>query len=97
VTIGELTQWVELRQWASHRRAELDGWLAGVVELGYEPRVARTWGRLSAAAIRRGRTRTVNDMWIAACCLTHGLPLATMNVRTTRTSPTITGSCFCNR
>ena len=81
VTIGELTQWVELRQWGPHRRAELDGWLDGVLELGYEPQVARTWGRLSAAAIRRGRTRTINDMWIAACCLTHGLPLATLNVK----------------
>lgn len=81
VTVGELTQWVELRQWGSRRRAELDSWLMGVVELGYEPQVARTWGRLSAAAVRRGRARPTNDTWIAACCITHGLPLATMNVK----------------
>lgn len=81
VTIGELTQWVELRRWGASRRAELDSWLAGVVELGYEPRVARTWGQLSAAAIRRGRTRPTNDMWIAACCITHGIPLATLNLK----------------
>ena len=43
--------------------------------------VAATWGRLSAAAIRRGRPRPVNDMWIAACCLTHGIPLATLNLK----------------
>src|SRR5512146_501774 len=27
VTIGELTQWVELRRWGASRRAELDSWL----------------------------------------------------------------------
>jgi predicted nucleic acid-binding protein len=81
VTIGELTQWVELRQWGPNRRAELDAWLDGVVELGYEPRVARMWGRLSAAGVRRGRTRPTNDMWVAACCIVHGIPLATMNVK----------------
>ena len=81
VTIGELTQWVELRRWGVHRRAQLDTWLGGVVELGYDPRVARMWGYLSAAAIQRGRTRPINDMWIAACCLAHGLPLATVNVK----------------
>ena len=43
--------------------------------------VAATWGRLSAAAIRRGRPRPVNDMWIAACCLTHSVPLATLNLK----------------
>jgi predicted nucleic acid-binding protein len=43
--------------------------------------VAATRGRLSAAAIRRGRPRPVNDMWIAACCLTHGITLATLNLK----------------
>jgi predicted nucleic acid-binding protein len=43
--------------------------------------VAATWGRLSAAAVRRGRPRPVNDMWGAACCLTHGIPLATFNLK----------------
>ncbi|HEY6798552.1 MAG TPA: PIN domain-containing protein [Kineosporiaceae bacterium] len=81
MTIGELTQWVELRHWGPGRRAELDAWLAGVVELGCDPLVARLWGRLSAAAIRRGRARPTNDMWIAACCIAHGLPLATLNTK----------------
>ena len=30
-------------------------------------------------AERRGRPRPVNDSWIAACCLTYDLPLATLN------------------
>ena len=39
------------------------------------------WGRISAAAIRRGRARPANDTWIAACALTYGLPLATLNAK----------------
>ena len=34
------------------------------------------WGRLSAAAVQRGRPRPINDMWIAACCLTYPFQLA---------------------
>jgi predicted nucleic acid-binding protein len=44
-------------------------------------RSRRLWGRLSAAGIRRGRPRPINDMWIAACCLTYDLPLATLNLK----------------
>jgi hypothetical protein len=42
---------------------------------GYEA-VAAVWGRLSAAATQRGRPPPVNDMWVAACCLTYEAPLA---------------------
>jgi predicted nucleic acid-binding protein len=31
--------------------------------------------------MRRGRPRPANDMWIAATCLAHGLPLATLNIK----------------
>jgi predicted nucleic acid-binding protein len=43
--------------------------------------VAATWGRLSAAGIQRGRTRPINDMWIAACAITYDLPIATLNLK----------------
>jgi predicted nucleic acid-binding protein len=33
------------------------------------------------AAIRRGRPRPVNDMWVAACFHTHGIPLAILNLK----------------
>jgi predicted nucleic acid-binding protein len=33
------------------------------------------------AAKLTGRPRPVNDTWIAACCLVHGLPLATFNMK----------------
>ena len=56
-------------------------WLSRIAVLPGDEAVAATWGRLSAAAIRRGRPRPVNDMWIAASCLTHGITLATLNLK----------------
>jgi hypothetical protein len=29
----------------------------------------------------RGRPRPVNDTWVAACCLVHGIAMATFNVK----------------
>ena len=81
VTLGELTQWAELRQWGRRNREALESWLDGVIVLPYSEDVARTWGRISAAAIRRGRPRPANDTWIAACGLTYSLPLATLNAK----------------
>lgn len=41
----------------------------------------RTRGEVDAYAWRRGRPRPANDSWIAAIALTHGLPVATSNVK----------------
>ncbi len=81
VTLGELTQWAELRHWGRRNRDALAHWLEGVIVLPYSVNVATTWGRISAAAIGRGRVRPVNDTWIAACALTDNLPLATLNLK----------------
>jgi predicted nucleic acid-binding protein len=81
VTLGELTKWVQVRRWGARSRQELADWLSPIPILSGDEAVAVTWGRLSAAALQRGRPRPVNDMWIAACCLTHDLPLATLNVK----------------
>jgi predicted nucleic acid-binding protein len=79
ITLGELAQWAELRQWGRRNRDALENWLDGVIILPYSEDVARTWGRISSAAIQRGRPRPANDTWIAACALTYDLPLATLN------------------
>ena len=81
VTFGELAKWAEIRNWGQRRREELTSWLSRIAVLPGDEAVAATWGRLSAAAIQRGRPRPVNDMWIAACCLTHNIPLATLNLK----------------
>jgi predicted nucleic acid-binding protein len=81
VTLAELTRWATLRQWGPTRRTELNDWLATRPTLPYTDDVARLWGEISAHATRRGRSRPQNDTWIAACCLTYDLPLATLNVK----------------
>ena len=79
VTVGELWQWATMRSWGRRTREELEDWLSGVVKLDSDMVISREWGRISADARRRGRPRPANDTWIAACCLVHGLPLATLN------------------
>jgi hypothetical protein len=81
VTVGELTQWAELRQWGPRNREMLDSWLADKPVIPAGKSVAVVWGELSAAATRRGRPRPVNDTWIAACCIAYGVPFATLNVK----------------
>lgn len=81
VTVGELWQWATMRSWGPRTREELEHWLDRTVILNSDDATSRTWGALSAAARRRGRARPANDSWIAACCLVHGFPLATFNVK----------------
>ncbi|GAA1775123.1 type II toxin-antitoxin system VapC family toxin [Luedemannella helvata] len=81
VTLGELTKWTHLRSWGPRRLAGLREWRSDVVLLPYNEAVSLVWGELQARAQHRGRPRPVNDTWIAACCLAHGLPLATFNVK----------------
>jgi predicted nucleic acid-binding protein len=81
VTVGELTKWTRLRQWGPQRLAELADWMEHVTVLPYDEDVAVRWGVMTADAQLRGRSMPVNDSWIAACCLAHGLPLATLNTK----------------
>jgi predicted nucleic acid-binding protein len=81
VTLAEMTKWADLRRWGARRRRELTEWLAGVAVLPGTEDVSVTCGHISASAMLRGRPRPANDTWIAACCLTYDLPLATFNVK----------------
>ena len=81
VTLGELTKWTLVRHWGPRSLATMQSFLAGLVVLPYDQRVATRWGELQAFAQLRGRPRPTNDTWIAACCLVRGLPLATFNIK----------------
>ena len=81
VTLGELTKWTVLRDWGPRRLADLASWRQRVVLLPFDEAVAIRWGELQANAQLRGRPCPVNDSWIAACCLVHGIPLATFNTK----------------
>jgi toxin FitB len=80
-TAGELRKWQVTRDWGWARRTGLQLRLDSKWVLPYNRRVAWTWGRIAARAMRRGRTLPANDLWIAACCIERRLPLLTMNRR----------------
>lgn len=81
VTVGELWRWAHTRSWGVRSRRVLEDRLRTTVYLPAGVHVSETWGRLSAAAERRGRPRPTNDTWIAATCLARDLPLATRNLK----------------
>ena len=81
VTLGELTKWTLVRHWGPRSVNNMRAFVASLVVLPYDQRVATRWGELQAYAQLRGRPRPVNDSWVAACCLVRELPLATFNVR----------------
>lgn len=81
VTVGELWQWAEMRDWGERKRDSLNNWLDRVIILDGDDAVARSWGELCADAASRGERRAQRDSWVAACCLAHGLPLATTKLR----------------
>jgi predicted nucleic acid-binding protein len=81
VTLGELTMWVEVRHWGPNQRAKLEAFKRGKFVILGDEDVALRWGQLAAAARRGGQPRPANDSWIAACCLSYGIPLATGNLK----------------
>lgn len=81
IGVAELWKWAEVRSWGEPNRTRLDAWIAHRPIIPYDVGVARTWARLSAGAQRRGRPRPQNDTWVAACCIRHGLPLLTLNMK----------------
>lgn len=81
VTVGEMTRWAEKRQWGVRRRTDLFQWIYHKPVLPADFMSAVRWGRMMAASSARGRSRPVNDGWMAATCLQACLPLATNNVK----------------
>jgi len=79
ISAGELERWTVQRDLGTRRKAQINRWISGPLLTGGRD-VARKWGEIVAYADKRGRPRPVNDSWIAACCLTYELPLATLNL-----------------
>lgn len=60
------------------RMATLDA-LSDVEVLPMDPQGALAWARLRAHLAEAGRRVNVNDLWIAACAVAHGLPVVTQD------------------
>ena len=91
VTVGELTKWTLVRKWGPRSLETMRTFIAGLVELHDDVRVATRWGEIQAYAQLRGRPRPTNDSWIAACCLVRDLPLATFNIKDSTSSSNTKG------
>jgi toxin FitB len=72
VSVGELTQWIRLRNSSGRNRAALEAWLSAFALVDSSHQAAHMWDTLSADGKRHGRGRPINDTWIAACCLADG-------------------------
>jgi predicted nucleic acid-binding protein len=81
VTVGEFFKGAFKRQWGERRVQQLEAWLRNVVVLPYTGEIGRVWGRVSAECEAKGQPIPPNDAWIAACCLSHDVPLMTLNRR----------------
>lgn len=81
VTVGELYRGAVHARWGARRIAGLDAWLSRLAVIPGEQPVARRWGELTGRHLAEGRPLPTNVAWIAACCLTHAVTLATLNVR----------------
>ena len=81
VQVGEIVQWIVSSNWGISRVNEMRAWVNKFPVIDGDAAVAETWGEISAYSRQRGRPVPINDSWIAACCIRHGLPLVTLNKR----------------
>src|SRR5438552_6341923 len=66
VTVGEVRFSQIHARWGERRRRTLDDELATYVALVVDPFVAEAWARLRQRCLELGRSKTDNDLWIAA-------------------------------
>lgn len=79
VTVAELLRGAIRARWGVRRLRELEEWISQSGQVDSDPEVSRAWAKLVAAREDAGSPINPNDAWIAACCVTSGLPLATLN------------------
>lgn len=78
--IGELKVLAIRSRWGRERSESLATAISTCIVLPGDHRVVDRWAQLRARFIDRLRGDGINDLWIAACCLVHDLPLVTDNL-----------------
>ena len=77
--VGELRAGYLKAGWGERRVKEIEHAIRACVVIPSDSRVVDQWARIYARFHGRLKGGGVNDMWITACCLVHGLPLASAN------------------
>jgi predicted nucleic acid-binding protein len=86
--VGELKVGAIRGGLGQRRRDELDAAIGACVVIPTDARVVDQWAALRARLISRLKGEGINDLWVAACCLVHDLPLVTNNLRDYQTIAT---------
>lgn len=73
----------------ARRAAFVEGVLGSMPLLSIQIATARMHARLWADLAAEGRIIGAHDLWLAAACLTHGLRMATANLREFRRVPAL--------
>jgi len=81
ITVGEMYYGADLKRWGDARRNKLETTLRNFVVVPYDHQIARCYGGLMADRTHTGHPITLNDAWIAACAVRHGVPLITHNAK----------------
>ncbi len=81
MTVAELFQWANLRQWGDLRLVQLEQYLSNYLIIPVDRPLCREWAQIRANRQRVGRPISAQDAWIAATALRHSLPLVTHNVK----------------
>jgi toxin FitB len=80
VTFGEALRGANLASSGTRRTDGLRAFYADAfTPLPWRDGIPEAYAKLSGGAGRGGHTVPANDCWIAACCVTHGIPLLTLN------------------
>lgn len=75
--LGELHYGARKSAHVAANQARIEEFAASVTVLSCDADTARQYGEVKDRLRSKGRPIPENDIWIAACALQHGLPLAT--------------------
>jgi predicted nucleic acid-binding protein len=78
--VGELKVGAIRGNLGAVRLAALNAAIAACVVIPSDARVVDQWAELRAKLINQLKGEGINDLWVAACCLVHNLPLVTNNL-----------------
>lgn len=78
--VGELKVGAIRGRLGEERREALEAAIRTCVVLPADARVVDKWAELHARFLNRLKGEGINDLWTAACCLVHALPIVTNNL-----------------
>ena len=78
--VGELKVGAIRGRLGNRSVAELERAIAACVVIPSDARVVEPWAAIRAKLISQLKGEGINDLWTAACCVVHDLPLVTNNL-----------------